>query len=240
VRDGRTLNFDRPNTPIPVNDEDLLRVRPDSRVVLRSREKATLTLGANSVFHVKPWESRGKTGVVRALFGRFRSSVVGLTGGEQFNVKTATATIGVKGTEKLVQVTNRGGSMLVVTDSTVSFQGQTGGESDVRQGFVSVIVGPNPPTPPVPVPPQLEQQFNERNLDSPEPNAPESQNFVAEQVLLQEGIVNETDLEQNRGDSAPEPPPAPQVTPPAPPRATNAPDASRALQRGRVPLQFQR
>ena len=105
VREGRSLQFETVNQRVPVNEDDLIRVRAESEVVLTSREKATITLGSNSVFQVKPWRARGQSGTVRALFGRFRAAIVGLTGGEQFNVRTATATIGVKGTDYLVQAT---------------------------------------------------------------------------------------------------------------------------------------
>ncbi|HKI99129.1 MAG TPA: FecR family protein [bacterium] len=194
IREGRTLNFDQANQAVPVNEQDLIRVRPDSLVQLKSRENATMTLGANAVFEVKPWQSHGRSGFLRALFGRFRAAVATLSGGQQFNVKTATATIGVKGTEYLTQVTSRGGTMLVVTNHIVGFQGQTGGESDVNQGFLALIINYRPPTKSAPLPEGFGDLF--KDLGSPNPNTPGAGHFVGEHLLIQSGILTQDELNE--------------------------------------------
>ena len=201
IREGRSLKFDQLNEEIEINEEDLIRVRPQSRVTLHSREMATIALGSNAVFHVKPWRSKGKSGFLRALFGRFRASVVALAGGEQFNVKTATATIGVKGTEYRTHVTNRGGTLLIVGDATVGFQGQQGPEVTVGADFLSLIININPPTPPAPIPPQVDAEFGPDNLDSPAPNSLAGRDFPGEEGLIQAGIVTEDELNEGKGDS---------------------------------------
>ena len=133
VRQGRTTRYRRINQSIPIEENDLIRVRSRSRVLLKTREKADMTLGSNSVFHVKRWRKKGKTGFARSLFGRFRATVTGLFGGSRVNVRTASATIGVKGTRFQVQVTNRGGTLLAVQESNVALEGQTGPEVDVGE-----------------------------------------------------------------------------------------------------------
>jgi hypothetical protein len=105
IREGSAINVKASGQTVPVNEQDLVRVRDDSRVVLKTADRATVTLGANAVFQVQPWEQQEKKGLFKMLFGRFRASVAGLTGGERFNAKTATATIGVKGTEYVSAVT---------------------------------------------------------------------------------------------------------------------------------------
>jgi FecR protein len=202
VREGKTLKFDQTGTAIPINEQDLIRVRAESLVELKSRENATITLGSNSVFQVKPWQAEGKTGLLRALFGRFRASIVGLTGGEQFNVKTATATIGVKGTEYRTQVTNRGGTMLVVTHNLVGFHGQRGTEINVDTGHLSLILGINPPTPPIPVPPEVNKEFNDDNLDSPPPNSKRGRRFAGQDSLIEHGVTDKDTLDDSSGDSS--------------------------------------
>lgn len=199
IREGQTLSYDQVNRPIAVNEEDLIRVRADSLVKLQSRENATLTLGSNSVFEVKPWQAHGRTGFLRALFGRFRAAVATLSGGEQFNVKTATATIGVKGTQYLTQVTNRGGTMLIVTDHVVGLQGQTGNEFNVSQGHISLVINFRPPTPPAPVPAGVTNQINSNNLNSPEPNSNQAGQFAGANILIQNGIVTPSELQQGEG-----------------------------------------
>jgi FecR protein len=198
IREGRTLKFEQSAQSVPVNEQDLIRVRPDSLVQLKSRENATLTLGANAVFEVKPWQSHGRSGFMRALFGRFRAAVASLSGGEQFNVKTATATIGVKGTEYLTQVTNRGGTLLIVTNHVVGFQGQTGGESNVGTGFLALIINFHPPTPNSHVPPGLENLFN--NLGSPNPNSDDAGHFLGANILINTGIINQDQLNEGQGN----------------------------------------
>ena len=200
VREGRSLKFDQVDQEIPINEDDLLRVRPNSLVILNSREKAQITLGGNAIFHVKPWQSKGKTGFMRALFGKFRASVVNLLGGEQFNVRTATATIGVKGTEYQTQVTNRGTTLTIVRESVVGFQGQRGAEVDIGEGMVSVVININPATPPVPVPPAVAAQHGRDNLEAPAPNGPQGGTLAGERGLIEAGILTEEDLNEGKGD----------------------------------------
>lgn len=199
LREGQTLTFDEPNRPVPVNEGDLIRVRPESVVQLKSRENATITLGSNAVFQVKPWRAKGKTGFLRALFGRFRASVATLTGGEQFNVRTATATIGVKGTKFFWQTNNRGGSLVGVTQSNVGVQGQIGPEQGLGPGFASLVLGSNPATSPIPIPQELLDAFN-AGLNSPAANSPAARRFVAQQALINAGILNEDTLNETSGD----------------------------------------
>jgi hypothetical protein len=122
IRQGQNLKFNQPNQSVPVFVDDVLRVGGNSSVVLKSRDKATISMGANAVFQVKPFEYQEKKGFARMLFGRFRSLVQGLGGNESMNAKTATAVIGVKGTENLTSVRPRGDTMLVGVESTTTIQ----------------------------------------------------------------------------------------------------------------------
>ena len=233
IREGHTLQFSEVNRPVPVNELDLIRVRDNSSVVLKSRENATMTLGANAVFQVKQWRKREKQGFVRALFGRFRAAIVGLTGGEQFNVKTATATIGVKGTKYRTQVTSRGGTMLIVTHHIVGLHGQRGTEVNVNTGQLSLVVNVNPATPPAPVPPEVGKKFGDDDLNSPPPNSNTAQDFAGEDGLKRAGIVNDDDLDSGKGDGYVPPPP-----PDVPEVDVDVNAASEALRRARVRLSF--
>lgn len=200
LREGQTLTFDQPNRAVPVNEGDLIRVRADSVVQLKSRENATITLGSNAVFQVKPWRAQGKTGFLRALFGRFRANVAALSGGEQFNVRTATATIGVKGTGYFGQTLNRGASLVGVTENNVGVQGQSGPEQGVGQGFATLVLGTNPATSPIPIPQDLLDAF--QNLNSPAANSPAARRFAAQQALIDAGIVDQNTLDQSSGDDS--------------------------------------
>jgi FecR protein len=238
IREGRTLKFEQSRQTVPINEQDLIRVRADSLVQLKSRENATITLGSNAVFEVKPWQAHGSSGFLRALFGRFRSVVAGLSGGEQFNVKTATATIGVKGTKNSGQVNNRGGTLLFAEEHPTFLHGQTGGEQEVGEGNISLILNFQPPTPPQKAPPEFKELF-EKNLDSPPANGKDGGNFTGQDILVNNGIVTQDDLNSGKGNGGGggggggEPgytPPINHVNPNA---------GNEATQRARVPLNFQ-
>lgn len=234
IREGRSLKYDQPNEEIPINENDLIRVKPNSQVTLTSREKAVITLGGNAIFHVKPWQSKGKTGFMRALFGKFRASIVGLLGGEQFNVRTAAAVIGVKGTEYQSQVTNRGVTLTIVRESVVGFQGQRGPEVDIGEGMISVVININPATPPVSVPPSVAALHGPDNLEAPAPNGPEGGNLAGEKGLIEAGILTEEDLNEGKGVGVLGS--IPQFTPPR--DIFDPKDATDAANRGGVQIDF--
>ncbi|MCH8887246.1 MAG: FecR domain-containing protein [SAR324 cluster bacterium] len=242
VRGGRTKRYRGVNRSVRIEENDLIRVRSRSRVLLKTREKADLTLGSNSVFHVKKWRKKGKTGFARSLFGRFRASITSLFGGRSVNVKTASATIGVKGTRYLVQVTNRGGTMLVVQENIVGLQGQSGPEVNVGENQISITININPATPAVEVPRAVANQISgEQWLDSPPANSAGAGNFVGEAGLVQAGIITEDQLNEGKGTGDFET--GPEVFDPSEvfelPETLFDPNAgSDAIQRGRVRLSF--
>ena len=190
IRDGETLSFKSTGDEIPVFEQDLLRLRSNSRAVLRGRENAVLTLGSNAIFQVKPWEVKEESGFLRALFGKFRSVVTDLIGGDQFNIKTPTATIGVKGTEYFGAVTSDGDTMLIVTESRVQLLGQRGEPVIVGEGFVSVVTGRKSATPPAPVPTGVRNNLSEDNLDSAPPTSDEAEELPGEVALVDAGIID--------------------------------------------------
>jgi hypothetical protein len=244
VRGGQNLKFNKANESVPVFIDDLLRVGEDSRVSLKTREKSTINMGANAVFQVKPFQFQEKQGFARMLFGRFRSVVSGLSGGESVNAKTATAVIGVKGTENLASIRPRGDTMLIGVKDTTEVRGAARGgkrvadsgrmaghpqaelvadrgedpefmlipssASDVRArrvqdggntvpvdpNMLTLVLGDNPPTPPAPVPPEVLQEFQGDNLNSPSPESGEAGNFPGQDGLVKAGITNQGDLDE--------------------------------------------
>jgi hypothetical protein len=198
IREGRSLSFRASGQPVAVNEQDLVRVRENSRVVLQTADKAAVTLGSNAVFHVQPWQQQENRGVFRMLFGRFRATVTGLAGGERFNVKTATATIGVKGTEYSSAVTSGGYTSVLGIESTVENTGSDGVAQPVNPGQVSVTA--SPATPAVPAP----QAFIDamRDLNSPSPWNPQALYLPAMQALIDAGIVSPSALDKWKQEQA--------------------------------------
>jgi hypothetical protein len=186
VREGRSLEYKVSANAVEVQEKDLVRVRDDSRVQLTTADKATLTLGANAIFQVEPWQSNQKQGLFRMLFGRFRASVGGLAGTERFNVKTATAVIGVKGTEYSSAVTIGGYTAVLGIDSVTTNEGSDGVEQPVTTRQVSVTA--SPATPAVPAPPAFLEAM--QNFNSPPPGSAGALFFPAMDSLVQAGIVS--------------------------------------------------
>lgn len=202
LREGKRLTYNQSAERVPVVEQDLIRVQDNSRVVLRPREGTEVTLGANAVFQVKPWQRHEESGFLSALFGRFRAAVVGLTGGERFNVKTATATIGVKGTEYRSAVQTRGLTLTLGMDSTTfmqlvnSGQIQNVGETAFYLSDGSSFYGSD-----------LQDAYDQMSaafgdLDAPPPNAPGASGLPGEQVLIELQIIDPTKLSQLKDELA--------------------------------------
>jgi hypothetical protein len=200
VREGQSLTFKASGQAVPVNERDLVRVRDASRVLLKTADRASVTLGANAVFQVEPWQQQEKTGLFRMLFGRFRASVTGLAGGERFNVKTATATIGVKGTEYSTAVTVGGYTAVLGVESVVENAGSDGVAQPVSPGQVSVTA--SPATSAVPAP----QEFIDamRNLNSPQVFDPQAIYLPAMEALIKAGVVSPAALDKWKQEQAKE------------------------------------
>ncbi|MFI5399941.1 MAG: FecR domain-containing protein [SAR324 cluster bacterium] len=196
VRDGTALSYPASRQAVEVNERDLVRVREASRIVLKTRDHATLTLGANAVFQCEPWQSRNTTGILRMLFGRFRATVSGLAGPDRFNVKTATATIGVKGTEFRLAATSGGNSAVLGVENTVTNAGRDGVGQAVAADQISVVLAGNPSTPAATAPQDFKDAM--RNLDSPPATSAAARDLPAEKSLVQKGIVSQEQLDKSK------------------------------------------
>ena len=188
VRDGKSNNFAVSPNPVEILEKDLVRVRDNSRVLLTTADKATVTLGANAIFQVEPWQSNEKQGVFRMLFGRFRASVNGLSSTDRFNVKTATAVIGVKGTEYVSAVTVGGYTAVMGVHNVTTNEGSDGVEQPVTPNTVSITA--SPATKAVPAPPEFAVEM--QSVNAPRPGSPAAVVFPAMTALVQAGIVSPT------------------------------------------------
>jgi FecR-like protein len=217
LREGRSLNFKTSAQEVQVLENDLVRVREASRVTLKTQENATLTLGANAVFQVQPWQTPQKSGTFRMLFGRLRATVVGLAATERFNVKTATATIGVKGTSYDLATTTTGNTLVVGRESTTDVSGRDGVEQPVSPGNLSGVFGPNPATSPQPVPDEVKTAL--QSLNSAPPGTPGARDLPGEQGLIRAGIVSKETLDKSKSNTftpGPQQPQSPSNTAPGP------------------------
>ncbi|MDH4246425.1 MAG: FecR family protein [Deltaproteobacteria bacterium] len=200
LRGGKSLIVKADAEPVEILEEDLLRVRDNSRVTLQSKEKAEITLGSNAVFHVKPWEKKEETGFARMLFGRLRASVVGLTGGERFNLKTATATIGVKGTDYRSAIATQGETLMISEDHTPTLRGPFGTTREVAPGQMSFAAQSIEATTPVEVLPEITEQFSMENLNSPAANSARASEVPGQEAMIRAGIITQEQLNKSRAE----------------------------------------
>lgn len=238
LREGRAISFQASPQPVAVNQSDTVRVREASRIVLKTQDKATITLGSNAVFQCEPWQAPARSGTFRMLFGRMRANVTGLASEDRFNVKTATATIGVKGTEYGLAQSSGGNTAVLGIESTVTTAGPDGVEQPVGPNQVSTVVGGNPATQSVAAPEEFKSEM--AKVDSPPPGSAAALNLPAETVLVDKGIVSKEALVKSKNDRA-------QVLPQtsgtqAPNPSINLDDAQQAGQafRGKLNLRFEK
>lgn len=72
VRNGKIYTYTSNNQNVSILTGDVLQVGQESRVILNTVESTQIRLGSNSVFQVKPWKKRQKTGYARLLYGKLR------------------------------------------------------------------------------------------------------------------------------------------------------------------------
>ena len=173
LREGKRQVYTSKDQNVSINHQDIIRLGSGSKVVLKTVEKATLTLGSNAVLHVEPWKRSDKKGAMRMLFGRFRAVVTGLSGAERFNVRTATATIGVKGTRLSGMQTSNEKTVTYVESSKkknpVDLTGLKGDEVEIPVGYASIISGSKGPVKPIKATAALKNELEQ--LDSPAPTS---------------------------------------------------------------------
>ncbi|MCZ6728500.1 MAG: FecR domain-containing protein [SAR324 cluster bacterium] len=192
LRAGKRLTFDSNDRNVQINHQDVVRLGQDSSMVLSTVEKATITLGSNAVLHVKSWQRREQKGFFRMLFGRMRAKISGLVGSERFNVRSATATIGVKGTEETLLTNVQGDCVVAVSESVVQLGGLDGKVLDVPEGAASAVVGGITPQVTFTVDPATVA-----NLDSDKPTADVSMQVPLGQTLVDNGVVTQEQIDRS-------------------------------------------
>jgi hypothetical protein len=192
LRSGKRLTFNSNDRNVQINHQDVVRLGQDSSMVLSTVEKATITLGSNAVLHVKSWQRREQKGFFRMLFGRMRAKISGLVGSERFNVRSATATIGVKGTEETILANVQGDVTVAVTESVVQLEGLDGKVLDVPEGFASAVVGGVTPEVTFTV-----TATTVASLDSEKPTADVSIQVPLGQMLVDNGVASQEQVDQS-------------------------------------------
>ncbi|MCH7477767.1 MAG: FecR domain-containing protein [SAR324 cluster bacterium] len=197
--------FEEVGLRIPVFVGDALHTSGDTRVKIRFRdEDEIITLYSNTHFKVavhNPRRSSFFLNIGKAFFGVLRRR-------NPFEVKTAQATIGVKGTEFVVGTDGQKSFLLTVTGvvgmRSVAFPGR---EVVVTQDQASSVAANQPPAPPVAVTPETRDQivaeeglaqFEVIAFETPEPGTEEE--AQEEESQVEEGQQEEGQEEEGEGE----------------------------------------
>ena len=97
VRKGRMYLYTKTNNPVTLFENDTIRTLKNSALVMTNPDQHRVILGANAIMQLKKWRKKRQRGTIRMLFGKFRARTAKLRKRSALNLRTATATIGIKG-----------------------------------------------------------------------------------------------------------------------------------------------
>ena len=143
VRKGRTIRY-RKNRKraISVFKNDLLKVGKRSYVKLTTVQRATVFMGSNAVFQIRPWRQGGEEGYLRMLFGKAFFNVA-RSGRKRFSLKTAMTVIGVKGSKWEQATASNGITDTYVRQGTVVVTPPLGRPTTIRKNQRSIVISQN-------------------------------------------------------------------------------------------------
>ncbi|MCP4752710.1 MAG: FecR domain-containing protein [Proteobacteria bacterium] len=197
---GETSVYSESEWPVDIFVQDVLQVGENSRVSVKTTEATELELGANAVFQVRPWRLKKRKGATRLLFGKTRIRTPKKRGRRPFRIRTASAAVGVRGTDFFMNATPRGNTSLMTRESIVEIQGLKGDAQQVKSGDVSVVLSGRAATPPVAVPPSVQRSVSRGGLNSPRLGSRQSLSMVGEKGLIAAGVISQKDLDRvNQG-----------------------------------------
>ena len=202
VRQGRMYLYTEKNNPVTIFENDTIRTLKHSALVLSNPDQNRVILGANAIMQIKKWKQKENEGSIRMLFGKFRARTAQLKKKQSLNIRTATATMGIKGSlgqgatnGDFTSISNLGGNMTLT--------GNTGGESDVPLGQIGFNVDgpgagfgmePNPVYEPSLSEDQQETTGTEQ-LDTENSKSVEIPPFI--QAVLQKYVVDVAQIEDD-------------------------------------------
>ena len=140
-----------------VLQNEIIKTAADSASEMVFKDDTTLTIGPNAevvldTFVFDPDPAKGKI-IINQTIGTIRF-VSGKLAQQAYEIRTPTATIGIRGTVFTVTVAANGTTTVSVTQGTVAVTNAAGVSQSVGSGFSSTV-SPAPPggTPPPPSPP---------------------------------------------------------------------------------------
>lgn len=195
LRDEVELRYLANQQMIEIQKGDVIRLGSSSQAQLASEEGTSLKLGSNAVFSVKPWRLGQQKGYLKMLYGKARVNQNKImVENRRFRLRTVNMVVGVRGTDWYQQATSDGVGMAVTNEGVIEVSGLHGDPQEVEQNEMSLALAGKPAVEASDVPEDVLGAF-ESSLDAVEPNLPEAQNMIMEDLLLDEGLIREEDLQ---------------------------------------------
>lgn len=153
VREGRMYLYTTANNPVVLYENDTIRTLKDTAVTFQNIDQNRVILGANAIMQLKKWRQQDDQGSIRMLYGKFRARTAAARKQSSLTMRTATATIGIKGSlgegstdSDHTSLSNLGGEMSMKNNQGEEFgipTGQMGFNVDGRNQNVGVQENPN-------------------------------------------------------------------------------------------------
>ncbi len=180
---------------------DVLRVGQNSFVILSTVDQTDVKMGSNAVFQIKPWKSRNKTGYLRMLYGKMNFKTKKLEKRRRFRFKTASATIGVRGTGADCEVGSSGNTGCTGRSGKTEIQGNYGPSRELTTNRMSIVVGNRPASQMIEMAPKesgTDEKQEEKALAKASPTSSQSTSLSQEQEALGTGVIEPEHLEESK------------------------------------------
>ena len=216
LRDGKRLSFTAGDNSIQILKKDVLRAGKKSLITLNTVQNTTVELGSYAIFQVRPFKISKNTGDLRMLYGKARFKTVGNTKAKsrRFRLRTATAVIGVKGTEWIQQTNSSGTTDTDVREGIVGISTEMGVEIDVSSGHRAIALSgkkvsktikvkkPSVPSKSISKDEdqdsirQPDSEATSENLDAVSPTSNDSVNIDAQDFYVDQGVFSLDDFQE--------------------------------------------
>ena len=216
LRDGKRLSFTAGDNSIQILKKDVLRAGKKSLITLNTVQNTTVELGSYAIFQVRPFKISKNTGDLRMLYGKARFKTVGNTKAKsrRFRLRTATAVIGVKGTEWIQQTNSSGTTDTEVIEGIVGISTEMGVEIDVSSGHRALALSGKKVSKPIKVKKpsvpsksiskdedqdsirQPDSEATSENLDAVSPTSNDSVNIDAQDFYVDQGVFSLDDFQE--------------------------------------------
>ena len=216
LRDGKRLSFTAGDNSIQILKKDVLRAGKKSLITLNTIQNTTVELGSYAIFQVRPFKIGKNAGDLRMLYGKARFKTVGNAKAKsrRFRLRTATAVIGVKGTEWIQQTNSSGTTDTEVIEGIVGISTEMGVEIDVSSGHRAIALSGKKVSKPIKVKKpsvpsksiskdedqdsirQPDSEATSENLDAVSPTSNDSVKIDAQDFYVDQGVFSLDDFQE--------------------------------------------